>query len=185
MNKLNLGCGLDVRPGYINIDNRNLAPGVVIADIEKPAFWKHLKDNQFDKIIAHHTLEHVFHMDYVVTQIYRTLRPGGVLSLKSPHFTHVHLHPYHYKGFCIGYFKHLNNYHPEIKFEHLVRPRLRYTTITVTNWTPINIFKYCFIHGLGVPLTVIANLSPGLCERVWGYWFGGFEEVAFKVRAIK
>lgn len=45
----------------------------------------------FDEIICYETLEHICHDDAVVKELYRILRPGGVLHICSPY----RLHPRH------------------------------------------------------------------------------------------
>ena len=54
--KLNIGCGLDKRPGYVNIDfSENLHPDLVW-DLEHTP-WP-FEDDAVDEIVAFHVLEH-------------------------------------------------------------------------------------------------------------------------------
>ena len=56
MKKLNLGCGKDIREGFINSDIRDL-PGVdYILDIEKIPYP--FNENTFDFVLALNILEH-------------------------------------------------------------------------------------------------------------------------------
>ncbi len=57
LKKLNLGCGLNHREGYVNLDAVKL-PGVdVVHDLNKMPYP--FKTNQFDEIICQHLLEHL------------------------------------------------------------------------------------------------------------------------------
>lgn len=82
MLKLNLGCGQDIKEGYINIDIRRL-PGLdVIADICKLPF----RNNSVDEIRAIDVLEHVPHLETVnvLKKWADLLKVGGVLILQLP-----------------------------------------------------------------------------------------------------
>jgi hypothetical protein len=34
-------------------------------------------------------------------------------------------------------------------------------------------------------MDLLANLSPYLASRLWGYWVGGFEEIEYRFQVIK
>jgi predicted SAM-dependent methyltransferase len=79
---VNLGCGTDVRDGWINIDSAPRA-GVKAHDIRQglPFF-----NNSIDYIYASHVLEH---LDYsvaskLIDECHRALLPGGVVRLVLP-----------------------------------------------------------------------------------------------------
>lgn len=82
--KLNLGCGKDIMPGYVNID-RKPYPGVTVMDITKPLPFP---DDSVDHILAHDVLEHILHWEDVVAECLRVLRFGGVLEVHVPHTPH-------------------------------------------------------------------------------------------------
>ena len=78
--KLNLGCGEDIKAGWVNLDFIKL-PGVdVVHDIEKPPFP--FKDEEFDEILAQDTMEHIWNMIPVMKDLYRILKPGGKLTIR-------------------------------------------------------------------------------------------------------
>lgn len=82
--KLNLGCGKDIKEGYINLDSAKI-PGVdVVWDIEKLPLP--FGDAEFDEVLANDILEHVEYIP-VLRDILRILKPGGVLKARVPHFT--------------------------------------------------------------------------------------------------
>ena len=78
--RLNLGCGKDLRAGYINVDdgstwNDNLPPNVVIWDLNK--FPWPFDDNSADEILMWHVLEHLWDTTRVMREVKRILAPGG------------------------------------------------------------------------------------------------------------
>jgi glycosyltransferase involved in cell wall biosynthesis/predicted SAM-dependent methyltransferase/Tfp pilus assembly protein PilF len=79
---LNLGCGLDVRDGFINIDMFSDNPKVVRMDIRK----LEIPDNFADFILASDVLEHFSHhqTDSVLSEWYRVLKPSAQIIIRCP-----------------------------------------------------------------------------------------------------
>ncbi len=101
--KLNLGCGRDIKEGWINLDSANI-PGVdVVHDIEKLPLPFH--DEEFNEILAQDILEHVEYIP-VLKDIHRILKNGGLLTIRVPHFTSKNnfIDPTHKKRFSINTF---------------------------------------------------------------------------------
>ena len=102
--KLNLGCGRDIRPGFVNLDSADL-PGVdVVHDLnELPLPFE---DESFVEVVCQDVLEH---LDYapLLGEIHRVLKPGGRVWIRSPHFTSraVYLDPTHRTAFSIDTFQ--------------------------------------------------------------------------------
>ncbi len=86
MAKLNIGCGLDFLPNCINSDRVQIKNRVdVVHDLNVfPWPWE---SNTFDEVIAKSVLEHLV-PDLVQTldEIHRILKPGGLVTLKLPHW---------------------------------------------------------------------------------------------------
>lgn len=80
MRKVNLGCGSRVLEGYINIDRYDYGQGIV-RDVEKGFPFD---NDSVDEIIADHVLEHIDDLVFVMNEIYRVLKNGGVLKGKLP-----------------------------------------------------------------------------------------------------
>jgi predicted SAM-dependent methyltransferase len=69
--KLNLGCGEDKKPGYINLDsNPSVGPDVVY---NLNIFPYPFADNAFDLIEASHILEHLDKPFAVMKELHRIL----------------------------------------------------------------------------------------------------------------
>ena len=101
VSKLNLGCGRDIRPGYVNLDLAKI-PGLdVVADLEKPLPFA---DDSFDEIFTAHVLEHVSDLFALLAELRRICRPGAVIRIYVPHlsFFGAYTDPTHKRFF--GYF---------------------------------------------------------------------------------
>jgi predicted SAM-dependent methyltransferase len=80
--KLNLGCGILYKPGYLNIDKFNNSVADKICDVNDLPF----KANSIDKIEAYHLIEHFdyIHCKYVLSEWFRILKPAGILIMETP-----------------------------------------------------------------------------------------------------
>ncbi|MDP3770469.1 MAG: methyltransferase domain-containing protein [Candidatus Sungbacteria bacterium] len=84
LKKLNIGCGVDIKQGWTNLDSAAL-PGVdVVHDIEKLPLP--FGNDEFDEILAQDVLEHIEYIP-VLKDLHRILKPGGRLTIRVPHFT--------------------------------------------------------------------------------------------------
>ena len=81
--KLNLGCGHDIRPGYLNIDMNAFQGPDLVADVADPAF---LPAQYYDEIVAQDVLEHLPRTETlrVLQRWNRVLRKGGRIVLRVP-----------------------------------------------------------------------------------------------------
>lgn len=90
---IDLGCGPNKKTGYIGIDILDL-PGVDLAmDIENGLSM--LPDSSVDEIYTSHFLEHIQNYEFLLSEMYRILKPGGALRVVVPHFTN----PYYYSDY--------------------------------------------------------------------------------------
>jgi SAM-dependent methyltransferase len=103
-NKLNLGCGLDIKNGWINVD-RVALPGVdVVHDLE--VLPLPFPDDHFEYILCQDVLEHLDFVN-VLRDVWRILKTGGVVHIRVPHFTspNAYSDPTHKKLFTSDTFR--------------------------------------------------------------------------------
>ena len=109
MMNLNLGCGKDIRKGYVNLDWAKL-PGVdVVHNIEK--FPWPFDDNTFDEVVANQVLEHVADLIKTMEELYRISRPGGQIKITVPYFSSPQHHndPTHKRKFTYNTFEYFTD----------------------------------------------------------------------------
>ena len=128
--KLNLGCGKDIRAGWVNLDVAPL-PGVdVCHDISQLPLP--FPDTEFEEILCKDVLEHVEYIP-ILGELYRILKPGGRLEIRVPHFTSkdAFSDPTHRKFFTSHTFRyftveHLRSYYTEFLFSSLQSVVIRF-----------------------------------------------------------
>lgn len=90
--KFNMGCGLNKKPGYVNVDAAAAAEPDEVWDLEQtPWPWP---DNCAEEVLFIHSLEHMGGDPKVflaiMTELYRILQPGGQAIIHVPHPRHDH-----------------------------------------------------------------------------------------------
>ncbi|HXP51710.1 MAG TPA: methyltransferase domain-containing protein, partial [Bacteroidia bacterium] len=90
MKKLNLGCGIDYREGFVNVDFHSHIKIDVQHDLNIVPYP--FKDEEFDFILASHVLEHLDKPFVIMKELHRILKKDGKLHLKVPHFSRGFTH---------------------------------------------------------------------------------------------
>lgn len=130
--KLNLGCGTDIRSGWVNLDKTKLEGVDVVHDIEKLPLP--FEGGCFDEILCSDVLEHVEYIP-LLKDLHRVLKPGGVLTVKVPHFTSAdnYVDPTHRKMFSFRTFEYFiedaayhRSYYFDFHFASLASARITF-----------------------------------------------------------
>lgn len=86
--KLNIGSGLTRMEGFINVDRVQCTDEKgnqytdIICDIEKEPLP--FEDSSIDEIACFETLEHIENLIFVMNEMWRVLKPEGILKGKVP-----------------------------------------------------------------------------------------------------
>jgi hypothetical protein len=88
--KLNMGCGHNKRPGYVNVDLFPECSPDLVCDLEVlPWPWG---DNSVDAVMFNHSLEHLGQSSKVflgmMKELYRVCRDGAEIEINVPHPRH-------------------------------------------------------------------------------------------------
>ena len=105
MKRLNLGCGKNIREGWVNADYVKF-PGVdVRIDCNKLPYP--FKDNEFDVIELKRLIEHLDSNIKVMEEMHRILKPGRKLIIEAPYQTGASAwcHPEHKRPYSISSFR--------------------------------------------------------------------------------
>ena len=96
--KLNLGCGTDIKLGYINLDIAAMTGVDIVHDIN--VLPLPFNNECFSEILCRDVLEHLDYQN-LVQDLHRVLKPGGKLVIRVPHYTsrNNHVDPTHKKTF--------------------------------------------------------------------------------------
>ncbi len=83
--RLHLGCGNNIKEGYINIDIANLKGVDIIQDLEK--FPYPFEDNEISEVYTQHTLEHLNDLVKVMEELHRICKNGAKIKIIVPYFS--------------------------------------------------------------------------------------------------
>jgi SAM-dependent methyltransferase len=95
--RLNVGCGKDIREGFINIDAMK-APGVdKVHDLNRYPYP--FRKASVDYIFCSHVLEHLEDPEKALYEFHRIMKKGAKLEIIVPHFTNKGAYVPHHRTF--------------------------------------------------------------------------------------
>jgi len=142
---LNLGSGNQPRfPNTINIDMIDYKNVDIIADISHLPF----DDNTIASIMSVAVLEHVENPSVVIDEIYRVLKPGGLVLSIIPFMQPFHASPYDYQRYTLSGIERLHKDFEILKSGVYSRP------ISGFLW----VFQETFASTLSLGLPVVRNI---------------------------
>lgn len=173
--KLHLGCGSDIRKGYINVDYLD-QPGVdVVCDLNK--FPWPFERNSFEVVYTSHTLEHVDDLIKTMLEIHRVCKNGAKVIIRVPHFS------------CGVYYRDPTHRRPfsYFTFEHFCNPSLYYdrkeSGLFKIRRRRLNFTRLAFTF-LNIIFNPIINVNPPIYERFF-CWILPASEVLFELEVVK
>jgi predicted SAM-dependent methyltransferase len=189
MKKLNVGCGQDIRKGWVNLDCHNRYGGVnVVYDLSKIAYYPFFKlfdlkvekpsmpfkDNSFDYILCSHVLEDFPDPLPFMEEFIRLTKPKGLIEIRTPNETHVWCNLYHKRGFSLTawqvYMKQ-DNYSSGAQEIELIEQKYYYSVAKYKSFIikAYGLFWSTVYNLLGrriVDTTWIKYLVPNMCIKV-------------------
>lgn len=182
---LNLGCGDFPTPNALNVDVRSEAKADVVLNLNDPKALLELPHGRYEKIVMDHCLEHLDDVFGTLRSCEVLLKPGGLLEIRTPHASRGFTHAEHKHGFDVGLPHYLN---PNLKAFYY-GPTLDLVSLRLDWAIRFDIYRMVapawqvvILRVLNAIITPLANLSPGLCSRLWCYWVGGFEQIEYVFR---
>ena len=188
---LNLGCGKARIPNTIGVDHVEIEHYVDIVhnlDITPYPF----KSDSIDEIHMYHVLEHLHDPIQKLEELYRILKPGGIVHMRVPHFSSMgaftditHVRPFAYLSFeCLQ----PNSYH---HFYTTSSFEIMHKEIKYLGQYPNNGIYAKYVHKNYCPwyarpivrlINFLIKCSPMAFERIWCYWVGGATEIVFELK---
>ncbi len=178
MKKLNLGCGLDYKEGFTNVDFcvGDSFKFDIKHDLEK--FPYPFEDNEFDYILMDNVLEHLEDTIKVLEELHRISKPNAKIEIYVPHcsgymaFGNIT----HKRFFASGTFRTFEKgfWEKYSKKEFIVESKLIW--LDSRNWILIRPLKKL--------MDWLLNLRPYFSERFLAN-IVGIDYVKFTLRAIK
>lgn len=175
--KLNLGCGKDIRKGYINLDSVRLQGVDKFHNLDK--FPYPFKDNTFTEIYCSHILEHIEDLVKVMEELYRISKADAKIIIKAPYFTNpgafsdpTHRHFFTYN--TMDYFSSESglNYYSKSRF-NIVEKKIKLISTK-------NVLLRIFV---AIPELFI-NLFPNVYQRFFPYIIPA-SEIVYILKTLK
>lgn len=126
MKKLNLGCGKNIKEGYINIDLYKGDGVDIILNLEEARLP--FPENSVDEIYISHALEHISNRYNLILECHRVLKPRGklIIYLPASSISIMHNSYFHSKDYfkpIIGFDKRNGNYQVNNYFNLIYQKR--------------------------------------------------------------
>ncbi|MBR9706713.1 methyltransferase domain-containing protein [Candidatus Pacearchaeota archaeon] len=174
--KLHLGCGIDKKAGYVNIDRSDQVNPDLVWDLEETPLP--FEDNSITEVVANHVFEHLYNFVPLMHDLRRICVPGAKIKIKVPFYstwgqyndpTHVRF----FSPFTFNYFQ-KGNYSHEVECKD--------------NMFKINKVKINFGIGRASKLNWIMNPIINLHHAFYcrfAAWIIPSSEIEFELEVLK
>lgn len=175
MSKLHIGCGREIKQGYINLD-KVLLPGVdVVHDLE--VFPYPFDDNSVEEVFCKHVLEHTQDLISVMEEIARISRLGGRIKIIVPYFAGqgAFNDPTHKRFFTYKTFDYLKSggYYSKSVFRTLKKRIFFFSS-----------HRFMQSKWYSLPFDFFINLFPTVYQRFF-CWFFPASEIHYLLEVVK
>lgn len=181
MKTLDLGCGRNKTPGAIGLDLSPDTQADIVHDLA--VFPYPLPDNEFDRIVANHVIEHLPDFMGFMAEVHRIAKPGATIRFLTPHYTNPDwptdpTHRNHFNCYSFSCFTDKRNLFP-----YYTQVRLRPLRVYVSL---ANLWR-----ALGIEWLVNLDTrwpSMRFTRRTWEYYFSYLfrgKELQFEFEVIK
>jgi SAM-dependent methyltransferase len=109
--KVHLGCGVDIRPGYVNVDRMPLEGVDVVADLDdRDKVTLPFDDDSVDEFLAIDLVEHIVYPLPMFQELWRCAKPGADFLTAMPYGTSDDAweDPTHARPWYIGSWRYLS-----------------------------------------------------------------------------
>lgn len=183
-----IGCGdKKIIANSIGVDFIGFEGVSIVCDLNKHP-WP-IESNSGDRVMAYHVLEHLDNTVESVKEIYRILKPGGIVEIRVPHYScsSAWTDPTHKHAFGVGSFFYFDPKHPFYNFYGNIENWPKFNIIKRSlNYNHYQIRPRFFISRLVILVfNSVANFMPYPFERNLIYLVGGFEEIYFMLKKVK
>lgn len=188
---LNLGCGKARIPNSIGVDRVKIENYVDIAhDLDVIPYP--FESNSVDEAHFYHVLEHLHDPIGKLEEIFRILKPGGILRMRVPHFSSMgafadltHIRPFGYTSFDCLEKEHYHDFYTSINFK-ILKKEIKYFGLYPNDGVYEKYIHHNQCFWFAKPFVIVIDflikLSPTFFERVWCYWVGGACEICIDLR---
>lgn len=185
--EIDLGCGNSKKKNTIGIDIIPLPNVDIVCDIEKGLSF--IPDNSVDKCTSTHFLEHIHNFEFLIEELYRIVKSGGIIEITVPHFSNPlfysdYTHKRFFGLYTFDYFSQGRNnskrvvptYNDKVNFEI----QSKFLNFKSSFFSVIKFIKKN-IH------TKLFNSSPFIQEIYENYFSKRIacSEIIFKIKVIK
>ena len=151
---LNIGCGLNKIVGALNVDAYEECEPDLLWNLENIP-WP-FDDQQFDKVVAHHVLEHLLPWWEVFKEMARVTKIGGTIEIAVPHESgsgalgwrdHIHVFTAHSFHGIVGMKPGSSGWGIQLEDSVPVRMTgIRHVEYPMYSWMPRWLLKFCSRH---------------------------------------
>jgi SAM-dependent methyltransferase len=92
LRKLNIGCGDQRLPGFVNLDKVDAEGIDILYDLDQASYQQmkyrdlaHVPDNSFDRMLMSHVFEHLNNVLPAMEELWRVAKPGCSLVIMTPY----------------------------------------------------------------------------------------------------